>query len=173
MNRPVISNAIAQRQILLQAVALSNFLLSALLIPEALANADDFPTPPDNSKSRSDPNDRCRNRACEPKSGRAIRGVFTRRPWTQIGGDDFAPMPRDLFHQITLLNYSYYERLIYVSACPGQRDLSKESGFPIVKIGCCGPHRLRARMNEPSDQEYAAAWRTDSGWSPREAGRTL
>ncbi len=60
MNRPVISNAIAQRYILMQSVALSNFLLSALLIPEASANAGDFPTPPDNSKSRSDPNDRGR-----------------------------------------------------------------------------------------------------------------
>ncbi len=173
MNRPAISNAIALRQILLQTAALSNFLLSALLIPEGPANADDFQTPPDTSQSRNDPNDRSRNRTREPKSGSAIRDAFPRRRWAQIGGDDFAPIPRDLLHQIWLLNHSYYERLVYVSACPGQRDLSREFGFPIVKIGCCGPERLKSRMNELSDQEYAAAWRTDSGWSPREAGWTL
>ncbi len=170
MNRLAISNAIAQRQILLQAVALSNFLLSALLIPEAPANADDVPTPPDNSKSRNDPNDRCRNRAREPKLGRTIRGAFPRRRWAQIGGDDFAPIPRDLLRQIWLLNYSYYERLVYVSACPGQRDLSWELGLPIARIGCCAPDRLNSRMVELSDQGYAAACRRDGGWSPPEAG---
>ena len=90
--------------------------------------------------------------------------------WAQIGGADFVRPPREIFQGSAATAYEYYERLVYVAACPGQRDLSRELQLPIVKIGCCGPDGEKPRMSQLSDQWYGGSWRIRGGWSAPEPG---
>ncbi len=90
--------------------------------------------------------------------------------WPQIGGHDFVAPPRTLFSTTARASYEHYLRHIYLAACPGQRDLSRDLRVSLAKPGCCNWLYLKERMRQLSAEGYAAARRLRGGWSRPEPG---
>ncbi len=111
--------------------------------------------------------------AADPAFAAALAEPDRPFPCPDIGGLHHRALPTDIFAHVDYESLEMYDRLVYVMGCAGLRDLSRELGLSVLKIGSCDDFRLRRRQDELSYQRYAACWPRPDGWSPPEAGYSV
>lgn len=83
--------------------------------------------------------------------------------WPQIGGVDFAPVPRDIFMSSAFRDaYRPGEtRTCYVAKCHGLDRLSQTLQVPLNKVSTCEDGRLHSRLGELSREQYGSIIKRD------------